>query len=80
MRKNEYIELLTYQLLKKGLFVLIVLELLIFLVYGFRFFGYILKSSLFISFIIINIILISGLYFYFSYKEKKIKERIKKIK
>ncbi len=77
MDKNKIIELKTYQLLKKGLLILAIIEILIFFSYGIRFLGYFLKSAFSISFIIINIALIIGLYLYFSYREKQIKKELR---
>ena len=77
MDKSKIVELKTYQLLKKGLLVLAVIEILIFFSYEIRFLGYFLKSAFSLSFIIINIAVILGLYMYFSNRKKQIKKELK---
>ncbi len=76
MDKSKIVELKTYQLMKRGLLILAVIEILIFFSYGIRFLGYFLKSAFSLSFIIINIAVLLGLYLYFSYREKQIKKEL----
>jgi hypothetical protein len=76
--EKKALELKSYQLIKKGLLILLVLEAVIFLIFGVRFFGVLLKNTFMLLFVAVNITIILLLYWYFSYREKTLKEELKR--
>ncbi len=74
--KEEQFRLAVYRLIKRGLLFLLFLEMIIFIIFGAKFFGIFLKNVLLLAFVILNFSVIIGLYIYFSMEEKKyLKER-----
>ncbi len=76
--KKKILEIKSYQLIRKGLIILLIIESILFLIFGVRFFGVLMKNAFMLLFIVANITVILVLYWYFSYKEKILRQEIRK--
>ncbi len=67
-------EIKMIQLIRKGLLILLAIEILLFFIFGIKFLGIFIKSAFFLLFFVVNLSFIFGIYLYLGYKEKHLKE------